>query len=92
MIKSFADKKTEDLYNGKFIKQFSSFREKAERKILIVDCAKTLEDLKVPHGNKLEPLIGDRQGYYSIRINEQWRVCFRWIDNNAYDVTIVDYH
>ena len=92
MIKSFADKKTEELYCGKFVKQFSSFREKVERKLLIIDCANHLEDLRNPPGNKLEILRGDRKGCYSIRINEQWRVCFRWVNNNAYDVEIVDYH
>ncbi len=54
--------------------------------------ATSLEDLRVPPGNRLEPLRGDRTGYHSIRINDQWRVCFRWQDNNAYEVDIVDYH
>ena len=92
MIKSFADKKTQELFHGKFIKQFSAFREKAERKLLMIDCTSNLEDLRNPPGNKLEMLSGDRKGHYSIRIDEQWRVCFRWIGGNAYDVEIVDYH
>lgn len=92
MIKSFADKRTEELYKGKFVKQFSSFREKAERKLLIIDCANNLVDIKNPPGNKLEMLSGNREGYYSIRIDKQWRVCFKWVGNNAYDVEIVDYH
>jgi proteic killer suppression protein len=92
MIKSFADKRTHELYDGMSVKQFSAFREKAERKLLMIDCAHNLEDLKNPPGNKLEMLRGDRKKYYSIRIDRQWRICFRWENNNAYDVEIVDYH
>jgi len=62
------------------------------RKLVAVDAAEQLEDLRVPPGNRLEKLKGDRAGQHSIRINDQWRVCFRWRDGNAYDVEIVDYH
>lgn len=92
MIKSFADSKTEALFNGKFVKQFSAFKEQAERKLTIIEAAHTLDDLKVPPGNRLEALIGDRKGFYSIRINDQWRICFQWFEGNAYHVEIVDYH
>ena len=62
------------------------------RKLLILDAATSLEDLRLPPGNRLEKLSGERSGQYSIRINDQWRVCFRWIDGDAVDVEIVDYH
>jgi proteic killer suppression protein len=64
----------------------------ALRKLLILDAAESLNDLRVPPGNRLEKLGGGRSGQYSIRINDQWRVCFRWAEGNAYDVEIVDYH
>ena len=62
------------------------------RKLGVVDAAEQLEDLRIPPGNRLEKLKGDRAGQHSIRVNDQWRVCFRWKDGNAYDVEIVDYH
>jgi len=62
------------------------------RKLVAVDAAEQLDDLRVPPGNRLEKLRGDRAGQHSIRVNEQWRICFRWKDGNAYDVEIVDYH
>ncbi|HEU5298760.1 MAG TPA: type II toxin-antitoxin system RelE/ParE family toxin, partial [bacterium] len=64
----------------------------ARRKLAMIDAAETLQDLRVPPGNRLEKLTGDREGQYSIRINDQWRICFRWEGNNAYDVEITDYH
>jgi len=64
----------------------------ALRKLLILDAAECLDDLRVPPGNRLEKLKGDRDGQHSIRINDQWRICFRWEDGNAFDVEIVDYH
>lgn len=64
----------------------------ALRKLLILDGAERLEDLRVPPGNRLEKLVGDRQGQHSIRINDQWRICFRWHQGDAYDVEITDYH
>ena len=62
------------------------------RKLVAIHSAMTLDDLKVPPGNRLEKLRGDRSGQYSIRVNDQWRICFRWSDSNAHDVEIVDYH
>ena len=64
----------------------------AQRRLAILDAAGSLEDLRVPLSNRLEKLTGDRRGQYSIRVNDQWRVCFTWLDGNAYDVEIVDYH
>ena len=64
----------------------------ALRKLLLIDAAESMEDLKIPPGNKLERLKGDRRGQYSIRINDQWRICFKWSGGNATDVEIVDYH
>jgi proteic killer suppression protein len=64
----------------------------AQRKLAILDAAESLQDMGVPPGNRLERLSGDREGQYSIRVNDQWRICFRWSDGDAYDVEIVDYH
>ena len=91
MIKSFKCKQTEKLYNKEFVKKFSGFARQAEKKLRLLDAAKILEDLSQIRGNRFELLIGDRQGQYSIRINDQWRICFRWNDA-PYDVEIVDYH
>lgn len=93
MIRSFASKETEKL----FLRQFSrklpqDIQRKARIKLEILDAAERLEDLRIPPANRLEKLIGDREGQYSIRINSQWRICFRWQENAAYDVEIVDYH
>ncbi len=92
MIRSFADKKTESLWRGKRVAAFDIFREKAERKLAVLDAATCLEDLGGLPGNRLEALKGDRKGQYSIRINDQWRLCFRWQKTDAFDVEIVDYH
>ncbi len=93
MIGSFRDKETERVFlrqgRVKFARQL---QRAALRKLLLVDAAESLEDLRVPPGNRLEKLAGEREGQYSIRINDQWRICFRWEDGNAYDVEIVDYH
>lgn len=91
MIRSFADKETERLFDDKFVKAFASIERQARRKLQLLDSAGRLEDLKVPPGNRLEALHGNRAGQYSIRINDQWRICFRW-DAGAHDVEIVDYH
>lgn len=64
----------------------------AQRKLVMLDAAEDLRDLAVPPGNRLEKLSGDREGQYSIRINERWRICFRWAEGDAYDVEVVDYH
>jgi toxin HigB-1 len=92
MIRSFADKKTESLWTGRRVQSFDPFRDRAERKLQILDAATSLEDLSGLPGNRLEALKGDRKGQHSIRVNDQWRVCFRWKEGDAFDVEIVDYH
>jgi proteic killer suppression protein len=92
VIKSFKDKETEDLFNDLAVSRFKSFERPARRKLLYLHRARVLRDLAVPPGNHLETLKADRQGQHSIRINERWRLCFRWEDGSAYDVEIVDYH
>jgi proteic killer suppression protein len=92
MIRSFGGKKTEALWQGQRVVSFGAFRERAERKLAILDAATTLETLGALPGNRLEALKGDRKGQHSIRINDQWRLCFRWKDGDAYDVEIMDYH
>ena len=91
MIRSFASRDTEELCEGGSPRKFRSFQGQAERKLQMLDSAKDLNDLRVPPGNRLEKLGGDRRGQYSIRINDQWRICFRWRDDGAWDVEIVDY-
>lgn len=92
MIKSFRCKDTEALYNGKRVRKFESCSAQAERRLEILDNAKTINDLMALPSNRFEALGGDRAGQYSIRINQQWRVCFEWKDADAYNVEIVDYH
>jgi len=92
MIRSFGSKKTEALWQGQRIPAYDSFRERAERKLAILDAAGTLETLGALPGNRLETLRGDRKGQHSIRINDQWRVCFRWHAGDAHEVEIIDYH
>ena len=92
MIKGFADRNTEALFQRKPRKRFRPLARVALRKLLILHAASSLDDLKVPPGNRLEKLKGDRKRQYSIRINDRWRVCFRWKDGDAYDVEIADYH
>lgn len=92
MIRSFRDKKTEALYAGKRVKEFASFRGQAERRLQMLDDATALTDLASVPGNRLEALKGNRIGQYSVRINDQWRVCFRWTNQGPTDVEIVDYH
>ena len=92
MIKAFQCKDTLALFEGGNPRRFQAFKAAAERKLQILDSASALEDLRVPPGNRLESLHGDRKGQWSIRINDQWRVCFRFKDGNAFDVEIVDYH
>ena len=91
MIKSFGNRETEALYRGDCPAAFRAFRKVAERKLQMLEAATALLDLRSPPGNRLEKLAADRAGQYSIRINDQWRVCFRWQDG-ACDVEIVDYH
>lgn len=93
MIRSFLCKETEALFNRSLSRKFpSDIQPTALRKLIILDSAESLIDLKVPPSNRLEKLLGDRKGQYSIRINERWRICFKWFRRDAYDVEIVDYH
>ena len=93
MIKTFADKETEKVFNRQFSrKRPHEIQALVKRKLDMINVAEKLEDLKVPPGNCLEPLHGDREGQHSIRINDQWRICFYWIDNDACDVEFTDYH
>ncbi len=92
MIKSFKCANSEALARGQNVKPFVNIARVARRKLRQLEIAGRLEDLKVPPGNRLEALTGDRSGQYSIRINDQWRVCFRWTDAGAENVEIVNYH
>jgi proteic killer suppression protein len=92
MIKSFKSADTEALSKGTRVRRFVNIEAIARRKLRQLDIAARLSDLKVPPGNRLEALKGDRVGQYSIRINDQWRVCFRWTEAGAEDVEIADYH
>ena len=93
MIKTFKCKETEKIFSGKFSKKLPhDIQGRALIKLHSLDIAEDIKDLLIPPSNKLEQLSGDRKGQYSIRINDQYRVCFSWVDNNAYDVEIVDYH
>ena len=92
MIRSFATKDTQALFEDRPVRRFRAVERPARRKLLYLHRARTLGDLQAPPGNRLEALAGDRRGQHSIRINDQWRVCFRWEGSDAYDVEIVDYH
>ncbi len=92
MIKSFKCKKTEDLFGDSFVPKFKSFEKVARRKLEMLNAARSLVDLRSPPSNRLELLKGNRRGQYSIRINNQYRLCFKWKDSSAYGVEIVDYH
>jgi proteic killer suppression protein len=93
MIKSFRDKETERLFSRQYSRRFpANLHQVTWRKLAILDAAEQLEDLRIPPGNRLEKLSGARQGQYSIRINDQWRICFEWREGNAYEVEITDYH
>ena len=92
MILSFADSETADLFAGKRVRRFAHLAAVAERKLQQLDSATTLDALRVPPGNRLEALAADRKGQHSIRINDQWRVCFVWMAEGVLDVEIVDYH
>ncbi len=93
MIKSFADRDTQRLFNREAVRHFpADLLRTMLRKLVALDAADALDDLRVPPGNRLEKLRGRRSGQYSIRVNDQWRVCFSWRDGDAQDVEIVDYH
>jgi toxin HigB-1 len=92
VVKSLRSADTERLFNRERVEQFQAFERTAQRKLEMLNAAKELRDLSVLPGNRLEQLHGDREGQYSMRINDQWRVCFVWRDGDAYDVEIADYH
>ena len=93
MIVSFADKETEALFRRERVRRIDSrIQPAALRKLRYLDAAASLDDLKVPPGNRLEALKGDKAGQHSIRVNDQWRIVFRWQDGSAHDVSVVDYH
>jgi toxin HigB-1 len=93
MIKSFKDKAAAAIADGKVVRKLpQDMQRNALKKLRQLDAAGVLDDLRIPPGNRLEMLRGDREGQYSIRINDQWRICFRFESGNAYDVEIVDYH
>ena len=93
MIRDFADKEAEKVWNGTPSRRLpADMQAVARRKLRMLNNAAALEDLRIPPANRLEALKGDRKGQHSIRINDQWRVCFRWKGGDAHDVEIVDYH
>jgi proteic killer suppression protein len=92
MIRSFRDRATQRLWMGEFVKRFGSVEKQALRKLDMLHNARHLNDLRVPPANRLEALAGDRKGQYSIRINDQWRICFTWTAEGPASVEIVDYH
>jgi proteic killer suppression protein len=92
VIRSFGDKRTEVLFHDEFVRQFQGIARPAKRKLEAINAASRLEDLMVPPSNRLEKLKGDLKNYHSIRINDQWRVMFRWTDGEPHEVRIVDYH
>ena len=92
MIRSYRNRDTERVFHRQFVPAFQGFAASALKRLRMLNRAKTLDDLSAVNGNRLEALSGNRAGQYSIRINRQWRICFRWYDGDAYDVEIVDYH
>ena len=93
MIQTFGDKETERLFRRERVTRFPPpVRRPGLRRLLLLDAAESLHDLRIPPGNRLQKLHGDREGQYSIRINDQWRVYFRWETGDAYEVEIADYH
>jgi proteic killer suppression protein len=93
MIKSFRNKETEKVFNRERVSKFAlKLQHLAQRKLEMLDAAENLTDLRFPPGNRLEKLAGDRKGEYSLRINDQWRICFKWRNGEASEVEIVDYH
>lgn len=92
MIRSFKDKRTAKFFVGETVKEFAGFRKAAERKLIMLDSASQLKDLLAPPANRLEKMKGERTGQHSIRINDQWRICFVWKDDGPHEVEITDYH
>ena len=92
MIKSFAEKQTRTLFETGMSRRWNSIARVAIRKLVQIDSVSALDELNAPPGNRLEALKGDRAGLHSIRISDQWRICFRWESDGVYDVEIVDYH
>ena len=92
MIRSFRDRATETLWMGAFVKRFSGIEKQALRKLDMLHHARDFNDLRVPPANRLEALAGDRKGQHSIRINDQWRIVFRWSESGPEQVEITDYH
>lgn len=92
MIGSFAQKEAELLFHDQPVRRFAAIERVVRRKLLLLHAAARLDDLLVPPGNRLEALKGDRAGQHSIRVNDQWRICFIWKEGEAHDVEIVDYH
>ena len=92
MIRSFGNRNTRRFFEGHHVAAFHGFADQATRRLTLLDNAEALRDLAALRSNRLEALRGDRAGQYSIRINAQWRICFRWEDDGPYDVEIVDYH
>ena len=93
MIKTFRDKDAERIFKRERVKRYALLLQKlAQRKLDLLDAAESLQDLRIPTGNRLERLSGKRKGQYSIRVNDQWRICFNWNSGQATDVEIVDYH
>ncbi len=93
MIQSYRDSDTRDIAERRFVRKLARhIQRQAQTKLMMINNAKDINDLRTPPGNRLEKLRGDRQDLYSIRINAQWRICFDWHDGDAYDVEIVDYH
>lgn len=93
MIRSFASKATSEIWDGKRTRELPpDIQDRTRRKLRMLNNAGVLQDLRVPPSNRLEKLSGDRSGQFSIRVNQQWRICFRWVDGDAYDVEVVDYH
>lgn len=93
MIRSFADKETEKLFNREFSRKLpNDIQRIARRKLEVLDAAENLNDLRIPPSNRLEKLKGERANQHSIRINDQWRICFEWCETDAFEVEIVDYH
>ena len=93
MIRSFGSKDTERIWHGQYVKGVDrTLQRGALRKLELIHAARDVEDLRIPPGNRLEQLVGDRRGQHSIRVNAQWRICFIWREGGADDVELVDYH